>query len=213
VSGLGAAIAEQGHRLVFLNVLLQQIGVPVPAEPTLVVAGGLAARGRLSLVGIAAAALVATLLADLTWFIVGKRYGTRSLRFVLRLSSTPEKYLGSTERLRAQWGPAAFALAKFIPGLPMAGPILAGGLGTTLPVFLAYDLLAVSVWAGAFTVTGMIFQRDVDRVLRTLDRFGGWGWLVAAAGAVFVGAGFIGWRLYRAKAGTPALLPAPQSRL
>jgi membrane protein DedA with SNARE-associated domain len=48
VSGLGETIAREGHRLIFLNVFLQQLGVPIPAEPTLVVAGSLAARGRIS---------------------------------------------------------------------------------------------------------------------------------------------------------------------
>jgi membrane protein DedA with SNARE-associated domain len=174
VSGLGAAIAQQGHRLVFLNVFLQQIGVPIPAEPTLVVAGSLAARDRLSITAIAGAALVATLIADLAWFVVGKRYGARALRLVFRLSSSPQKRLDQTERLFARWGPAAFALAKFIPGLPMAGPVMAGGMGTTLRVFLVYDLLAMTLWAGAFMGLGMAFQRDVDRALRGLDRIGGW---------------------------------------
>ena len=179
MSGLGAALSHQGHRLIFLNVFLQQMGVPVPAEPTLVAAGSLAARGRLSVAGIAVAALVATLVADLIWFVVGRRYGTRALRLVFRFSSSPEKHLGQTERLFARWGPAAFALAKFIPGVPMAGPVLAGGLGTTLRVFLLYDLLAMGLWAGLFTGLGMAFQRDVDQALRALDRLGGWGLLLA----------------------------------
>ena len=181
MSGLVAAIAHQGHRLIFLNVLLQQIGVPMPAEPTLVVAGSLAARGRLSVAGIAVAALVATLLADMIWFVIGKRYGKRALHLVFRLSSSPERDLSRTERLHSRWGPAAFALAKFIPGLPMAGPILAGGLGTTLPIFLLYDLLAMSVWAGGFTALGVIFHRDVDRALRALDRLGIWALVLVAA--------------------------------
>jgi membrane protein DedA with SNARE-associated domain len=180
MTGLGAAIAQEGQRLIFLNVFLQQIGVPVPAEPTLVAAGSLAARGRLSLAGIAAAALVATLAADLTWFAVGKRYGMRALLLVFRLSPSPAIDFNQAERLFSRWGPAAFALAKFIPGLPMAGPVLAGGLGTTLRVFLVYDLLAMGLWAGVFTGLGMVFQRDVDRALRGLDRLGGWGLLLGA---------------------------------
>lgn len=185
MTGLGTALAEEGHRLIFLNVFMQQIGVPVPAEPTLIAAGSLAARGRMSVAGIAAAALVATLAADLTWFAVGKRYGMRALHLVFRLSPSPEKYLDQAERLFSRWGPAAFALAKFIPGLPMAGPVLAGGLGTTLRVFLLYDLLAMGLWAGAFTGLGMVFHRDVDRALRGLDRLGGWALL---CGAVIVAA-------------------------
>ncbi len=206
MSGLGAAIAQQGQRLIFFNVLLQQIGVPVPAEPTLIVAGSLAARGRLSIAGIGAAALVATLLADLIWFAIGKRYGARVLRLFYRLSSSPEKRQSQTERLLLRWGPAAFAFAKFIPGLPMAGPILAGGLGTTLPLFLVYDLLAMALWAGGFTSLGVVFQRDVDRALRALDRLGGWGILIAAV--VLAGVMARQWAKVRAAV---SVEPAPRS--
>jgi membrane protein DedA with SNARE-associated domain len=180
VSGLGLAIAQHGQRLIVLNVFLQQIGVPIPAEPTLVVAGSLAARGGLSAASIVAGAMVATVVADLTWFVVGKRYGARALRLVFCLSSSPEKHLSQTERLFARWGPVAFALAKFIPGLPMAGPVLAGSMGTALRVFLFYDVLAMGLWAGAFTGLGMVFQRHVEFALRALDHLGGWGLLLGA---------------------------------
>jgi membrane protein DedA with SNARE-associated domain len=181
--------------LVFFNVLLQQIGVPVPAEPTLIVAGSLAGHGRLSVSGIALAALVATLLADLIWFAIGKRYGARALRLVYRLSSSPELRQSQTERLQSRWGPAAFALAKFIPGLPMAGPILAGGMGTTLPVFLVCDLLAMSLWAGGFTALGIVFQRDVDRAVHALDHLGGWALLLAGIALAIA----IAWRLAKVR--------------
>ena len=196
MSGLGAAIAEAGQRVIFLNVFLQQIGVPVPAEPTLVVAGSLAVRGRLSIASIAGATLAAAFLADLFWFVIGKRYGTRALRFIFRLSSSPEKYMSRTERLSSRWGRAAFVFAKFIPGLPMAGPVLAGALGTTMWVFLVYDLAAMAVWAGAFTVLGIVFHRDVDRGLGMIDRLGGWGLLLGAT----IVAGMILWRWYKARA-------------
>jgi hypothetical protein len=49
---LVSVIAEQGLALVFAHVFLQQLGVPIPAEPTLVVAGSLAARGLLPLPGL-----------------------------------------------------------------------------------------------------------------------------------------------------------------
>lgn len=195
MTGLVAAIAEQGQRLIFFNVLLQQIGVPVPAEPTLIVAGSLAGRGRLSVPGIAIAALVATLLADVIWFAIGKRYGALALRVVYRLSSSPERQQLQTERLLSRLGPAAFAFAKFIPGLPMSGPILAASTGTTLPVFLICDLLAMSAWAGGFTTLGLIFRHDVDRVLRALDRLGGWALLIAAAAVAVI----VVWRLAKVR--------------
>ena len=180
MGGLEAAIALKGGALIFLNVALQQLGVPLPAEPSLLVAGSLAARGRLSLPVIASAVLGATLLADLLWFVIGRRYGARALRVLFRVSSEPQKRWSQTERLFARWGSSAFALAKFIPGLPMAGPVLAGAMGATLRVFLVYDLLAMSVWAGLFTGLGMVFHDDVDLVAKALDRIGGWGLVLAA---------------------------------
>jgi membrane protein DedA with SNARE-associated domain len=189
-----------------LNVFLQQIGVPVPAEPTLVVAGGLAAHGRLSIVNIAIAALTATLIADLTWFLIGRRYGGRALTFVFRLSSAPEARRSQTERLFKRWGPAAFALAKFIPGLPMSGPVLAGAFGLTFGVFLLYDLLAMGLWAGAFAGLGMILHEDVDRVLRVLDGMGGWALL--AGGVVAAALVLRAWRVRRrARSAVPHVGP------
>jgi membrane protein DedA with SNARE-associated domain len=178
---LEAAIARQGGRLILLNVLLQQLGVPVPAEPTLLVAGSLVARGRLSISGIAIAVLVATLVADMTWFIVGRRYGARALQVVFRVSSSPEKRRGQVERLFARWGSAAFAVAKFIPGLPMASPALAGALGISIRVFLLYDLIAMTLWGSTFTSRGIVFHADIDKLMGALDRMGGWALLIAGA--------------------------------
>jgi membrane protein DedA with SNARE-associated domain len=195
VRGLEATIAQHGGWLVLLNVFLQQIGVPLPAEPTLVVAGSLVARGRVSIGSIAGATLVATLVADLIWFMIGRRYGGRALGFVLRFSSSPERQLGRIERLFVRWGPAAFAIAKFIPGLPMTGPLLAGSLRTTWRVFLACDLFAMALWAGAVIGLGVIFERDVELLLTALERAGWWALLVGAA--LFVGVTLRRW--YRSR--------------
>jgi membrane protein DedA with SNARE-associated domain len=173
VNGFEAAISHGGGWPIFLNVFLQQIGVPLPAEPTLLVAGSLAARARLSIASISCAVLAATLIADVAWFVVGRCYGTRTLRKICQRSSGSAYRLTQIERLFARWGPATFVLAKFIPGLPMAGPVLAGALGVTLRVFLVYDLLAMTLWAGAFTGLGMAFHGDIDVVTGALDRIDG----------------------------------------
>jgi membrane protein DedA with SNARE-associated domain len=210
MSGLGAALTHGGLRVIFSSIFLQQIGVPLPAEPTLVAAGSLVAGGRLSVAEIAGAVLSAALVADLAWFVIGERYGARALRFVLRLSSSPEKYLKRTERLTSRWRPAAFTLLKFIPGLPMAGPILAGTLGTTLWIFIVYDLGAMALWAGLFIALGIVFHGDVERGLRLLDRLGGWGLLLGAT--IVAGLILLRWRTLRvaSAASTVAVLATPE---
>jgi hypothetical protein len=47
-----ARLIEYGLLVVFANVFLEQLGVPIPALPTLVVAGALTARGRIDLLAL-----------------------------------------------------------------------------------------------------------------------------------------------------------------
>ena len=69
------ALAEYGPWIIFLNVFLEQVGIPVPALPTLIVAGALATRGELSFAQLMIAALLATLTVDTAWFFLGRQIG------------------------------------------------------------------------------------------------------------------------------------------
>ena len=64
---LSSLISQYGLAVVFGNVFVEQIGMPVPAIPTLVVAGALASGGKLSLAAVFAVALAACVIADVAW--------------------------------------------------------------------------------------------------------------------------------------------------
>ena len=171
---LVSVISEQGLLLVFANVLLQQLGVPIPAEPTLVVAGSLAARGLLPLPGLVGVTWLAVLLADSTWYWMGRRYGNQVLRVVCRLALSPDSCVQTTEQTFSRWGLKSLAVAKFIPGFSMVAPPLAGALRVRWSSFLLFDLLAAVLWSSVGIGAGLIFYRQVDRVLAALAGLGGW---------------------------------------
>ena len=83
---LTASLVEHGVPLVGLNVFLQQLGLPIPAVPTMIVAGALAAASRLSGFGVFAIAVAASVIADLLWYWAGRRYGYRVLKLLCRVS-------------------------------------------------------------------------------------------------------------------------------
>ena len=80
MTDLVSLVQRHGTGFVFANVLVEQLGLPVPALPTLVVAGALAADGRLPFGKLLLAAFLATVLADTLWFLLGRRYGQRVLK-------------------------------------------------------------------------------------------------------------------------------------
>ncbi|HVR61419.1 MAG TPA: VTT domain-containing protein [Polyangia bacterium] len=171
---LVSVIAEQGLLLVFANVLLQQLGVPIPAEPTLVVAGSLAARGLLPLPGLVGVTWLAVLIADSSWYWMGRRYGNQVLRIVCRLALSPDSCVRTTEQTFARWGLKSLAVAKFIPGFSMVAPPLAGAMRASWSRFLFFDLVAAALWSSVGIGAGLICYRQVDRMLAALAGLGGW---------------------------------------
>jgi membrane protein DedA with SNARE-associated domain len=181
---LVALLLRHGTTLVFGNVLLEQIGLPVPALPTLVVAGALAADGRLSLARLLLAAFVATVAADSLWFLLGRRHGQKLLRILCRISLSPDTCVRQTEGVFEKYGPASLLFAKFIPGYSTVAPPLAGASGTGYPRFLLFTSGGTLLWAGSALLLGAAFHGAVDRVLSALATLGGWAFVVLAGGLV-----------------------------
>ena len=185
-------LAEQLIRLglpfVFANVLLEQAGLPIPAVPTLVVAGALARDGRLPAAALAADALVACLLADFLWYLLGRRHGHRILKTLCRISLSPDTCVRQTETLFERHGVRSLLFAKFVPGLSTVAPPLAGAIGATPGQFLLYDGGGSAIWAGSALAAGAIFHGAIDRVLGLLEGMGFWALVALGAGLLlFIG--------------------------
>jgi membrane protein DedA with SNARE-associated domain len=182
VTDLFALVLRHGTGFVFLNVLLEQLGLPVPAVPTLVVAGALSADGRLPFAQLLAVAFVATVFSDTLWFLLGRHYGQRILRTLCRISLSPDACVRQTEGVFEKYGLASLLVAKFVPGYSTVAPPLAGAAGASLPRFLLFTSGGTLLWAGSALVLGSVFHGAVERVLALLAGLGGWAFVVLAGG-------------------------------
>jgi membrane protein DedA with SNARE-associated domain/rhodanese-related sulfurtransferase len=162
-----------GLTIVFLNVLLEQLGLPIPAVPTLVVAGALAADGRLPASGVAALALLACMLGDSAWYLAGRIYGGGVMRLLCRMSLTPDICVSQTQAAFERWGAKSLIVAKFIPGLSMVAPPLAGATRMSFVRFTACCALGSALWVGAALLVGMLLRSQIEQVLPRLSRVGG----------------------------------------
>lgn len=180
-------LALYGIVFVFLNVFLEQVGAPIPAVPTLVLAGALAADGRLSAPMCLVSAVLAATLADVVWFAAGRAKGRRVLKLLCRVSLSPDSCVRQTESFYERYGVPSLVFAKFVPGFSTVAPPLAGAMGTGLWRFLAFDVAGSFLWAAIGLGAGMIFHRTVDAALERLSSLGSTAALVlGAALAAFV---------------------------
>ena len=152
-----AFFVRYSYSILFLWVLVEQLGVPVPSIPVLLTAGTLSAthrvNGPLSLLAV----LAACALADSSWYYLGRRYGNSVLKLLCRLSFEAATCVSKTESYFTKRGAATLLFAKFVPGLSTLAAPIAGQTGMPYPRFVAYDLAGSLIWALAYLLAGRFF--------------------------------------------------------
>jgi membrane protein DedA with SNARE-associated domain/rhodanese-related sulfurtransferase len=177
-----ALIAEFGLLAVFLNVLLDEGGLPLPSYPLLAVAGALTATGHLSILSIIGAAVAGSAIADNSWYWASRALGRRVLALLCKLSLSPDSCVRQTETVFTRVGPVALLFAKFVPGLGNITVALSGITRVSPAIFIPLQLMGASIYLGLPVLLGRIFHNAVADVLNTLAALGeiGLGIIVAA---------------------------------
>ncbi|MGY3040167.1 membrane protein DedA with SNARE-associated domain/rhodanese-related sulfurtransferase [Rhodanobacter sp. TND4EL1] len=167
-----ALMAQYGVLLVFFNVLVTQLGAPVPAVPTLVVAGALAAGGQVPLLAVVLVAVVASLISDAVWFAAGRRYGGGVMRLLCRISLSPDSCVERSELHFQRWRGQILLIAKFVPGLSTVAPPLTGAMGLPFSRFLLFDGVGSLLWATVAIGLGYVFAAQIDTLLAAIASAG-----------------------------------------
>jgi membrane protein DedA with SNARE-associated domain/rhodanese-related sulfurtransferase len=152
-----AFFVHYAYLIIFLWVLVEQIGIPIPSVPVLLTAGTLSATHRVSWIAITLAMLLACLVADTIWFALGRRYGNSVLKLLCRFSFEASTCVSKTEGYFTRRGAVTLLFAKFVPGLSTVAAPIAGQTGMSLPRFLAWDLAGSLIWGETFILAGRFF--------------------------------------------------------
>lgn len=171
-----------GAAIVFVNTLLHELGLPIPLTPTVVVAGA-AASEFLAFASLLAAVVSATLIGNSIWFAAGRRFGPRVLKGFCRISLSPDSCVGRTGQAFERWGGALFIVGRFIPGVSLVAPPVAGALGMPWSKFLWLSALGSLVWASVMVVAGVALQGAVMALVQAVTEVpaGMWVMLLALA--------------------------------
>jgi membrane protein DedA with SNARE-associated domain len=197
------------YAFVILPALLvaEQFGIPLPAAPALLGFGALVAHGRgdipLMLGTLAAVALV----VDFSWYELGRRRGAQVLRGLDRLSLEPD-CVRRAEKVFGRYGAFGMLVAKFVPGLTMVLPPLAGAFAVGRVRFAAYEIAGVLLWAGTWIGVGYAFSDAVAVISARVEKLGLWLVVIVAAllGAYIVGK-YLGRALYLRRLGMAPISP------
>jgi membrane protein DedA with SNARE-associated domain len=167
-------LIHHGYVVLLVWVFAEQVGIPIPAMPLLLAAGALAGTGHLSFFASVFFAVLGAVTADTIWFQLGRRRGIKILQLLCRISLEPDSCVRRTEGIFSKQGARSLLVAKFIPGLGIVTPPLAGIFHMRLRRFLLFDALGSLFWAGTFTGLGYVFSGQIELVADRLASLGGW---------------------------------------
>lgn len=183
-----ALVLSYGLVVVFLAVLLDQGGLPIPSFGVVTVVAAYHADHTGKLFEILALGVLAGLLADAVWYLTGRRYAGRLLSMICKVSLSPDSCVSTTKSAYAKNGPGALLAAKFLPGAAAIATAMAGEDRMPTGRFLFWDGLACLLWATAAVVLGATLSEAVKEVLDALAALGTvGGGLALGIAAVYVG--------------------------
>src|SRR5215470_18892786 len=165
---LSGLLQDHAFALVFWNVLFEGLGLPIPAVPTLIVAGALFAREMQSLLAASAAALAACVIGDSALYLVGRRYGHRVMRWLCSISLSPDSCVRQTSLHFERWGGWTLVLGKFLPGIGTVAPPLAGVVRVGAARFFLLSTIGSALWVGISVGAGALLHEQVSEVLDEL---------------------------------------------
>jgi membrane protein DedA with SNARE-associated domain/rhodanese-related sulfurtransferase len=176
-------LTRHGYTIVFGAVLADQLGLPLPSLPVLLAAGALAGAGELSLAAVIFLAALAAFLSDMIWFEIGRRHGGPVLKFACRASLEPDSCVRRTKEMfsrRASW---TLLMAKFVPGMNVVAPPVAGMSGMSRARFQMLNALGAVAFGFSFVGLGYLFSSQIEQILSLAS--GSRNWLLAVFLAAF----------------------------
>ena len=165
-------LTQYGLAVIFVWAFAVQAGAPAPAVPMLLGAGALSGAGRMNLASAIAAAMAATVVADVVWYSLGRSHGTRVLELLCRFSLDPDSLIRHAKERFVAHRLRYLVLAKFLPGVNPLAAGLAGSVPIRLARFVLYAAAGALLWAGAWMALGYFGADVIARIATGAGRLG-----------------------------------------
>jgi len=161
-----------GYPLLFGLVAAESAGALVPGETGLIVAGVLAAEGRLSLPAVIGVAAGGAILGDNVGYLLGRRGLRRLFDRPGRWAAGRRRLVQRGEKFFARYGAAAVFFARWLPALRVAAAWLAGESRMPWRRFLLWNALGGIAWAATIGSLAYVLGRTASGSLSAIGFIG-----------------------------------------
>jgi membrane protein DedA with SNARE-associated domain len=164
-------LIRYGYIAIFLIILLEDFGIPVPGETALITAGILAGKGHFSIVVLLLLALLGAVLGDNIGYAIGYFGGRRLVVRYGRYLFITEAHVSAIERFFARYGTRIVMVARFVSGLRQLNGIIAGIGRMPWPRFLLFNIIGAVLWVGSWGSLAYFIGHHTRTILKAFMQF------------------------------------------
>jgi membrane protein DedA with SNARE-associated domain len=158
-----------GYAAILAIEILGNLGMPLPEEGALVVAGYFVWLGKLRFLIVLIVGLLGAVIGDNVGYWFGRHFGQTAIQRYGHKFLITERRLTAAKRFVNRYGAAGVFFARFLPGLRfMAGP-LAGSIGLSFPAFFVANFLGGLVYVPLAVGVGYIVAQRFGAVLNKIE--------------------------------------------
>jgi membrane protein DedA with SNARE-associated domain len=179
-------VEEFGYPLLFVLVMSEAGGVPIPGETSLIAAALLASEGKLQIVLVIALAAAGAIVGDNIGYLIGRKGGRWLLERPGAFSRRRREVLTVGEPFFEAHGPKAVFFGRFVLGLRVWASWLAGATRMHWRSFVVWNALGGLCWASAVGLVAYFLGHSAGGAIEAFGVYGLVAVLLAIVSTVFL---------------------------
>ncbi len=184
-------ISTAGYPLLFLLVMAESSGLPIPGETGLIAAAVLASQGKMEIVLVIILAAAGAIVGDNIGYLIGRKGGRWLLERPGPFRAQRQNVLLIGEPFFDRHGPKAVFFGRFVLGLRVWASWLAGATRMHWRSFVVWNALGGITWACAIGLLAYFLGHSASNAVQAFGIYG----LIAVALAIV--SGFVAHRRHR----------------
>src|ERR1700734_1575354 len=161
-----------GYPLLFVIVMAESSGVPIPGETALIAAGVLASGGKLEIQFVIAIAALAAIVGDNIGYQVGRKGGRWLLERPGRFEHQRRQVLVTGEPFFERHGPKAVFFGRFVLGLRVWASWLAGATHMRWRSFFLWNACGGICWATGVGLVAYFLGKSAGSAIEAFGIYG-----------------------------------------
>ena len=157
-------LRSHGYVILFFLVGFEALGIPLPGESALVIAGAFAATGHLSIAAVIVISAVAAIVGDNCGYWIGRKGGLALLRRYGRYFWLDEKKIAKAHAFFEKHGAKTVFLGRFFAVLRTWAALLAGVAEMRYTTFTFFNVTGGIAWALTYGTLGYVFGRNLRKL-------------------------------------------------